>query len=271
MARIRTVKPEFWVDEKLSPLEPIHRLVFLGLISQADDAGRIVDNSRLIDGLLFPETTDTCKDSLEILTRLSRILRYKSTSGQSLIQIVNWGKHQRVAHPSVFCLPAPTDQDLKKQQLAGEFFDLQENLARPSGDPRDPILDLGPRSLDLGAREKEYGSSENGYPPEFEEVWEIYPKREGSNPKKAAFKAWAARVREEVPHSDLLDAATQYRQFCDTKATTGSPYVMQGATFFGPNERWNQDFTVDELGEANRELLRKRGNLEGVDLENDFQ
>ena len=105
-----------------------------------------------------------------------------------------------------------------------------------------------------------------GYPDEFEAVWRIYPKREGSNPKKRAHKAWLARIREGIDHQVLMDAVANYRVFCDQKGSTGSSFVMQAATFFGPDERWKDEYVVDELGEANRKLLRKRGKLEGMDL-----
>jgi hypothetical protein len=156
MARIRTIKPEFWVDEKLSPLSPITRLVFLGLISQADDAGRLVDNPRLIDGLLFPETEDSSRESLDVLCRLGRILRYQSSSGQKLIQIVGWPRHQKVQNPSVYVLPAPDEQDVVDAETTGSSLDPHESLVRdgvesqvPIPDPRSPIPD--PRSPDGGA------------------------------------------------------------------------------------------------------------------------
>lgn len=131
MARIRTIKPEFWSDEKLAPLAPVHRLVFLGLISQADDAGRLVDNIRLLDGLLFPETDDSCAESLAELARLKRIIRYTSDSGQRLIQVTTWDEHQKVKNPSAYTLPGPSP----------------ENGSRSGGDsteiltPRSPIPD----------------------------------------------------------------------------------------------------------------------------------
>src|SRR5712691_5641185 len=100
MARIRTLKPEFWSDEKLSRCDVLTRLVFVGLISQADDAGRLVDSVKLIDGVLFSETADTCGPALETLACLGRILRFTSSSGQSIIQIVKWREHQKVDKPS---------------------------------------------------------------------------------------------------------------------------------------------------------------------------
>ena len=101
MARIRTIKPEFWQDEKLAPLDPLTRLVFLGLISQADDAGRLVDSVRLLDGLLFPMTDDTCADALVKLNELGVIERGVTASGQRVIQIVGWEKHQKVEKPNL--------------------------------------------------------------------------------------------------------------------------------------------------------------------------
>jgi 5-methylcytosine-specific restriction endonuclease McrA len=100
MARIRTIKPEFWADEKLSPLSPLDRLVFLGLISMSDDAGRIIDSVRAIDGFIFPATEDTCRESLDRLVTLERIDRGVTGSGQRIIQIANWSKHQRIDKPN---------------------------------------------------------------------------------------------------------------------------------------------------------------------------
>ena len=83
MARIRTIKPEFWADEKMSPLSPLDRLVFLGLVSLADDAGRLLDNVRVIDAQLFPETADSSLESLRTLSGIARIRRGWTGSGHA--------------------------------------------------------------------------------------------------------------------------------------------------------------------------------------------
>ena len=132
MTRIRTLKPEFWGDEKLSPLQAITRLVFLGLISMADDAGRLVDNLKTIDGFVFPSTEESSRESLDTLARLSRIIRYTSDSGQKLIEIANWKRHQKVDKPSRYVLP-PSQES-------------RESLANVSRS------DLVPRTLDQGPR-----------------------------------------------------------------------------------------------------------------------
>ena len=75
MPRIRTIKPEFFGDEKLAPLTPTARLTFIGLIAMADDAGRLVDNTKTIDGFVFPETDDTVAESLDRLAELGQLGR----------------------------------------------------------------------------------------------------------------------------------------------------------------------------------------------------
>jgi hypothetical protein len=134
--RIRTIKPELWQDEKLAALPPLPRLVFIGLISMADDAGRLVDNVKSIDGFIFPETDDSAKESLGILARLSRVLRYTAPNGQKCIQIVNWTRHQKVDHPNKYVLPAPPPELVAAAQDMPVIVETRESVARVSRDVR---------------------------------------------------------------------------------------------------------------------------------------
>ena len=140
MARIRTLKPEFWADEKLAPLDALTRLVFLGLISMADDAGRLVDSVKQLDGMLFPQTDDTCGPALESLASASRIIRYVSESGQRLIQIAHWARHQRVDHPNAHVLPGPSElastEPYTPAAVAVSSRAPRESLANASRAPR---------------------------------------------------------------------------------------------------------------------------------------
>lgn len=142
MPRIRTIKPEYWGDEKLSPLAAIHRLVFLGLISMADDTGRVLDSVRAIDGFVFPNTDDTAAASLEVLAELGRIERGVTASGQRVIQIVNWS-HQKIDRPNLSgALPriALTDESTKRRRaipraLREAIFERDNGVCQECGDP----------------------------------------------------------------------------------------------------------------------------------------
>lgn len=135
MPRIRTIKPEFWSDEKVAPLDPLTRLVYLALISLADDGGRLIDNLKTLDGQIFPSTEDSCAVALETLASISRIIRYVSRSGQCLIQIAKWEDHQRVDHPNKHVLPAPP------KTTAGQPPTTSGVAPKPPSHSRDPRED----------------------------------------------------------------------------------------------------------------------------------
>lgn len=79
------------------------------------------------------------------------------------------------------------------------------------------------------------------YPEPFERAWASYPRREGSNPKVGAYKAFRARVKSGDEPEDLATAAEHYRQHCQATEKEGTAYVQQASTFWGPSEPW-RDF-----------------------------
>lgn len=85
----------------------------------------------------------------------------------------------------------------------------------------------------------------NDYPADFEAVWEVYPARPGDS-KKAAHKAWAARLGAGATVAEMLAGAQAYAAF--VKAMKIEPmYILQSATFFGPSERYAADWTPPEV------------------------
>lgn len=81
------------------------------------------------------------------------------------------------------------------------------------------------------------------YPDWFEQMWSIYPKRAGGNPKRKAFKAINARLKQGYESTEIRQGLEAYVTFCEKTARIGSEFVMQAATFFGPDERWSDDWT----------------------------
>jgi hypothetical protein len=223
MARIRSIKPGFWQDEKLSPLPSLERLVFLGLISQADDAGRLVDNVRLIDGLLFPQTEDTSRDALDTLARLKRILRYQGPSGQRLIQIVRWKDHQKVDNPSLHVFPAPTLELLAVAPDSESSGETREDIATVS------ILEVGDGIGDVGVGKVE-GTTDNDV---------------------------RGRVREALPESYRPDFDSLLDVALATAAEREAWVRSLHAVFFDGYEFPTHD--PELLGQGLRQMLGARG------------
>ena len=119
--RIRTVKPTFWTNEKMSVLPDFTRLVALALLNYADDSGYFWANPKMIRGALFPFEEDS-KRILGTLAQLSDegYLRLgKTADGRDVGHIISFRKHQRI--------DKPTDSEI--EQLAS-FEEASKNTQR---------------------------------------------------------------------------------------------------------------------------------------------
>lgn len=108
MARIRTIKPDFFQSEDNINLSYRARLTWIALWTYVDDDGRCKDNPRLIKGHAWPLEDDVTaaeveKDLAELHER-DRIIRYE-VNGERLLEIRKWRDHQRIAKPTRSKLP----------------------------------------------------------------------------------------------------------------------------------------------------------------------
>lgn len=97
MPRIRTIKPEFWEDEKLSSLPLGCRLFFIGTWNFADDQGVFRANEKILKSKIFPyddnlRVTEIHK-WLEDLEKARMIIPI-SHAGESYYVIRTFTEHQ---------------------------------------------------------------------------------------------------------------------------------------------------------------------------------
>jgi hypothetical protein len=98
MARIRMVKPDFFDDPDIGVLSPLARLFFIGLWTQADREGRLVDDMRRLKIRIFPFDAVDCEALAVELHGKDMIRRYSAGEKHGFIWIRNFTKHQR-PHP----------------------------------------------------------------------------------------------------------------------------------------------------------------------------
>lgn len=88
----------------------------------------------------------------------------------------------------------------------------------------------------------------------------VYPKRAGGNPKSAAFKAWKARLKDGVTPEAMLAGVKLYSAYCRATGNTGTQYVKQVATFFGPDRHFEESWqTPSAPGGGRRNALPVSG------------
>lgn len=99
MARIRTIKPDFWVDEVMADLDPVAKLLFIGMFNFVDDDGYVEDSARRLKMQIFPGNDYDVQKALEALCEAGRVVRCVSDQG-SILWVKNFLRHQVISHPT---------------------------------------------------------------------------------------------------------------------------------------------------------------------------
>jgi hypothetical protein len=106
MARIRSIKPEFWVSDQVTECSIPARLLFVGLWTFCDDGGRMPFSTKRLKKQIFPADDISSDDIRRMLDELSSnalgepMVKLYDVDGKQYLQITGWAKHQRIDRPS---------------------------------------------------------------------------------------------------------------------------------------------------------------------------
>jgi hypothetical protein len=234
MARIRTIKPDFWKSESIAALPFRTRLTFIGLWTYVDDNGVGLDNFKLIAAELSGleddprEARANVREDLARLHSVGRIVRY-TVSGKRYFAVVNWTEHQKIDKPGRPRYPS-FDDDFAMHLSREEAWNLDGPTASSQPDSRESREGLAP-----GAGKKEQGEREQGEllpppppaartpelgsdaDPDFCKFWDAYPLKVS---KKDARLKYVAALKKGATAADIIAGAEQYR---DRIAREGIP------------------------------------------------
>ncbi|WP_324030596.1 hypothetical protein [Pantoea sp. JZ2] len=126
MARIRTIKPEFWTDEKVVECSFEARLMFIGMFNFADDKGNLVRSPKRIKMQIFPADMIDCEPLIKELSVAGLVSEY-SVNGVEYIHIDGFSKHQKINRPSATTIPTPGEVDGNSLKHTPENMDESVN------------------------------------------------------------------------------------------------------------------------------------------------
>lgn len=103
MARIRTIKPEFWTSEQIVECSRDARLLFIGLWNFCDDGGVHPASIKRIKMEIFPSDDLTADDLAELIAELvsNQLIETFEAQGKSYWHVVSWSKHQKIDRPTL--------------------------------------------------------------------------------------------------------------------------------------------------------------------------
>lgn len=136
MARIRTVKPEFWTDEKVVECSIPARLLFIGLFNFANDMGCLERSPKRLKMQIFPADALDCEPLIQELITHGLLTEY-SVNDVCYLQIKGFLKHQKINRPSASKIPLPPEftesKAGKEEKRAPNQGGLSEDSVNPHG------------------------------------------------------------------------------------------------------------------------------------------
>lgn len=160
MARIRSIKPDFWNNERVLECSPIARLMFIGMWNFADDTGRMKFSPKTIKAQIFPLDDISVADVAGMIDELSSNgliqIYYVDTVGY--LYILGWA-HQKIDRPQKSKCPNPPEYspndrrqvatDLRGSDRIGGDKEKKDGAAAP-------VVNLFPKDDAPPSEEKSY-------------------------------------------------------------------------------------------------------------------
>jgi hypothetical protein len=116
MARIRTIKPEYWSDGDLLTISRDARLFYIGLWNFADDNGVLNYDLIGIKAKIFPADNIKIERLLAELSKIKKVLEYEN-NGKKYLFVKNLTNHQVIDRPRKSNLPLPEGCQLKSIEI----------------------------------------------------------------------------------------------------------------------------------------------------------
>jgi len=237
MGRIRTIKPDFFTSLTIADLSVEQRLTFIGLWTHVDDAGRCVDDPRLIKAALWPlddRSSEDIESDLRALTEASLIARYTVT-GRRFIVVQTWSEHQRINRPTASKLPGPNDGDLNlaspeiPTDMSAQPLLTEEAVTPHRGKGREGNRERKGTGSTTSSTGSAVGPST---PDSFPDFWAVYPRREA---KRKAEQAYRTALRR-ASSGQILVGARRYRDDPNREQS----FTALPATWLN-GDRWGDD------------------------------
>lgn len=151
MARARNIKPGFFTNDVLAECSPLARILFAGLWTIADRAGRLEDRPKKIKAEILPYDDCDIEQLLNQLAGKAFIIRYV-VDGKAFIQIDKFDKHQNPhVKEAESLIPAPDKNRTTPVQDTTQDGTSRADSLLLIPDSLNPITPLAPSSKPLDA------------------------------------------------------------------------------------------------------------------------
>lgn len=139
MARIRSIKPEFWTSAQVMECSALARLLFIGMWNFADDAGRMTYSAKTLKAQIFPSDDISVANVQRLVDELSTngLVRVYEVDGRQYLHITGW-HHQKVDKPKESKIPGPVAEQSSNDRRRVATDPILVEGSRREGSQPDP-------------------------------------------------------------------------------------------------------------------------------------
>ena len=107
----RMIDASIWANEKFGELPQTARLLLIGMITIADDQGRVKGNSAWLRAQIFPYDDISSDDIVAALHQITAngTIHFYESDGKWYAQLVNWWDYQSLQYAQPSKYPKPSD------------------------------------------------------------------------------------------------------------------------------------------------------------------
>lgn len=218
MARIRTVKPEFFTSDDICSLSMAARLLYIGVWCEADREGRMEWKPRSLKRRYLPDDNIDIDALCSELVDAGLVVLY----GDSLAYIPTFGKHQHI-NPREAASNLPDPEATREPRVSH---------ASVTKETRDSDTQVGREGKEgKGTRD----ASRQDDPPGFAEFWKTWPSNDRKQAKGKCLEAWKKAHAERdaaliLAHVESLKTSASWRD-------KGGQFIPAPLVYLN-NRRW---------------------------------
>lgn len=218
MARIRTIKPEFFTSGDVVELSPLARLFFIALWCESDREGRIKWKPKTLKMRYLPSDDCNIEDLSKELISTGMLKIYQVKDDNNFYAFIpSFTNHQVVNNrETASILPNPADA-LKTRESAVKAEGRKEG-------------------------KEGTGFSIDILEEEFSTFWKTYPSKR-NNPKKPAKDKFISKRKAGYSFEDILEGAKNYSSYCKQEKTE-EKFIAQTVTWLN-QERWSDELKLE--------------------------
>ena len=218
MARIRTIKPEFWSSEQVVDCSPTSRLLFIGMWNFCDDGGNCPASYRGLKMQVFPGDDITAAEIESMVSELicaGLVVQY-SHDGKNYWHVTGW-HHQKIEkrafkYPQLPTSRLPVDDDSPTSRL-------------PVDDRSPPDVDVEGKGEDVERKGSSSSGQKNADEDDIPQAWKadadirrIFAMTLDWVPTQETLKGYMAG--KPITDDDIASRLTEWRESANASGQT---------------------------------------------------